>query len=206
MNATRRGAVKPSFSLARCRTCRGLGEILRQDRSSGPWHMRRGRIRQGRARVVIRAAILLLVLLSGPAREIQAQTPSPPPARPPGGFVAPLIAPPTQRVLPQEQPEIVPPTAPTVEAPEAPPPGPPVRVDRVQVEGVTVYDEAALRGLYGDVVGAAVPRARLDEVVQALQTRYREDGYILTLVRGEFQKTSEGQVIFVIRATEGYIS
>ena len=120
--------------------------------------------------------------------------------------MAPLIAPPTQRMLPQEQPEIVPPAAPTVETPEAPPAGPPVRVDRVQVEGVTVYDEATLRGLYGDVVGAAVPRARLDEVVQALQTRYREDGYILTLVRGEFQRTNEGQVVFVIRATEGYIS
>ena len=120
--------------------------------------------------------------------------------------MAPLIAPPTQRVLPQAQPEIVPPPAPTVEAPEAPPAGPPVRVDRVQVEGVTVYDEATLRGLYGDVVGAAVPRARLDEVVQALQARYREDGYILTLVRGEFQRTNEGQVVFVIRAIEGYIS
>ena len=67
--------------------------------------------------------------------------------------MAPLTAPPTQRVLPQEQPEIVPPAAPTVEAPEAPPAGPPVQVDRVQVEGVTVYDEATLRGLYGDVVG-----------------------------------------------------
>lgn len=120
--------------------------------------------------------------------------------------MAPLTAPPTQRVLPQEQPEIVPPAAPTVEAPEAPPAGPPIQVDRVQVEGVTVYDEATLRGLYGDVVGAAVPRARLDEVVQALQTRYREDGYILTVVSGEFRKTNEGQVVFVIRATEGYIS
>ena len=44
-------------------------------------------------------------------------------------------------------------------------------------------------------------------MVQALQTRYREDGYILTVVRGEFRKTNEGQVVFlVIRATEGYIS
>ena len=51
-----------------------------------------------------------------------------------------------------------------------------------------------------------MPRARLDEVVQALQTRYREDGYILTLVSGEFQRTNEGQVVFVIRAIEGYIS
>ncbi|MGD9616818.1 MAG: ShlB/FhaC/HecB family hemolysin secretion/activation protein [Alphaproteobacteria bacterium] len=96
--------------------------------------------------------------------------------------------------------------APTVEAPEAPPVGPPVRVDQVRVEGVTVYDDAALRALHGDLVGVDVPRARLDEAVQTLQTRYREDGYILTLVRGEFQRTTEGQVVFVIRAIEGYIS
>jgi hemolysin activation/secretion protein len=156
------------------------------------------------ARRSIRVSILLVVLLSGPAHEIQAQTPPPP--RSPQGLVAPLLAPPVPRALPPTQPTIVPPPAPTVEAPEAPPPGPPVRVDRVQVEGVTVYDEATLRGLYGDVVGAAVPRSRLDEVVQALQTRYREDGYILTLVKGEFQRTTEGQVVFVIRAIEGYIS
>ncbi|MGE3943569.1 MAG: ShlB/FhaC/HecB family hemolysin secretion/activation protein [Alphaproteobacteria bacterium] len=120
--------------------------------------------------------------------------------------MAPLITPPVQRVLPPPQPEIVPLPAPTVEAPEAPPVGPPVRVDQVRVEGVTVYDDAALRALHGDLVGVDVPRARLDEAVQTLQTRYREDGYILTLVRGEFQRTTEGQVVFVIRAIEGYIS
>lgn len=149
------------------------------------------------------AAILLLGLLSQPAGEVYAQAPTPPP---PPGAVAPLITPPVQRVLPPPQPEIVPLPAPTVEAPEAPPVGPPVRVDQVRVEGVTVYDDAALRALHGDLVGVDVPRARLDEAVQTLQTRYREDGYILTLVRGEFQRTTEGQVVFVIRAIEGYIS
>jgi hemolysin activation/secretion protein len=131
-----------------------------------------------------------------------AQAPGPPPA----GSIAPLIAPPVQRVLPPEQPEIAPQPAPALEAPEPPPVGPPVRVDRVRIEGVTVYDDATLRTLYGDVVGTTAPRARLDEIAQSLQTRYREDGYILTLVRGEFQRTAGGQVEFVIRAIEGYIS
>jgi hemolysin activation/secretion protein len=148
------------------------------------------------------AVILLLGLASEPASEVRAQTPPLPPA----GSVAPLITPPVQRVLPPAQPEIAPAPAPAVEAPEAPPPGPPVRIDQVRVEGVTVYDEAAVRALYGDIVGAEVPRARIDEIVQALQTRYREDGYILTLVRGEFQKTAGGRIVFVIRAIEGYIS
>src|SRR5207245_2091542 len=147
------------------------------------------------------AAALLLIpaLLGTPVGEARAQAPGAPAA------VAPLIAPPVPRVLPPAQPEIVPlPAAAPIEA--APPPeGPPVRVDQVRIEGVTVYDELSLRALYADVVGATVPRARLDEIAQALQARYRNDGYILTLVRGEFQK-SGGRVIFVIRAIEGYIS
>jgi len=147
------------------------------------------------------AAVLLLLLafLGAPVGEAQAQAPGVPAA------VAPLIAPPVPRVLPPVQPEVVPPAAPPSEAAPPPPAGPPVRVDQVRIEGVTVYDAESLRALYADVVGNTVPRARLDEIAQSLQTRYRDDGYILTLVRGEFQK-SDNQVVFVIRAIEGYIS
>lgn len=127
---------------------------------------------------------------------------APPPTLPPG-VLAPLT-PPTQRVLPPEQPEIVPPAAPP--APAGPPPsGAPVRVDRITIEGVTVYDPTSLQALYAGAIGPAVPRARLDEIVQALQARYREDGYILTLVRGEFVRAGP-EVVFVVRAIEGYIS
>lgn len=160
----------------------------------------------GRGRRLI-ALLPLLALLSKPAEEVYAQV-VPPPAAParPLPDDAPLIAPPIPRMLPPVQPEIAPPVAPpAAEAPQLPPPGPPVRVDQVRVEGVTVYDVESLRALYGDVVGATVPRARLDDIVQALQARYREDGYILTLVRGEFQRSGT-QVIFVVRAIEGYIS
>jgi hemolysin activation/secretion protein len=99
----------------------------------------------------------------------------------------------------------VPPVAAPSEAAPPPPAGPPIRIDQVRIEGVTVYDEESLRALYADVVGATVPRTRLDEIAQSLQQRYRDDGYILTLVRGEFQK-SGNQVIFVLHAIEGYIS
>ena len=134
--------------------------------------------RTHRGRTLLGAVFLLI--LSGMGVDVRAQAPGPPPA----GSVAPLIAPPVQRVLPPEQPEIAPQPAPTVEVPEPPPVGPPVRVDRVRIEGVTVYDDATLRALYSDVVGTTAPRAQLDEIAQSLQTRYREDGYILTLVRG----------------------
>jgi hemolysin activation/secretion protein len=124
------------------------------------------------------------------------------PAIPPGAGA--LQAPPVERVLPPEQPQVLPPAAPpsagTVEAPE----GGPVRVDEVRVQGVTAYDATALKALYADAVGPAVPRIRLDEIVRGLQTKYREDGYILTVVHGQFEK-SDGRIVFLIQAVEGYI-
>ena len=138
----------------------------------------------------------LAVLVAG-AMSAHAQTP-------PSAAVAPLQVPPTQRVIPPEQPQVLPPAA----APEAPPPAPeggPVRVDAVRLEGVTVYDEAALQALYGRVAGPAVQRVALDDIVRQLQKRYRDDGYILTVVHGQFER-KDNRIVFVIRAVEGYIS
>jgi len=118
----------------------------------------------------------------------------------------PLVSPPLPGVVPAPQPEVTPPPAIPPAPPAAPlPPGPPVRVDAVRVEGVTVYTPEAIAPLYADLVGTAVPRARLDAVVEELQTRYRTDGYILTVVRGEVQVVN-GRSVFVLRAIEGYIS
>ncbi|MBV9552815.1 MAG: ShlB/FhaC/HecB family hemolysin secretion/activation protein [Alphaproteobacteria bacterium] len=135
-------------------------------------------------------------------------------AVPPGGGAAPIIppsvsaplqAPPTERVLPPEQPQVLPPTPPPSAGAVEPPEGGPVRVDEIRIQGVTVYDAGALRAEYAGAVGAAVPRIQLDEIVRGLQTRYREDGYILTVVRGSFEKGNNGRVVFVIQAVEGYI-
>jgi len=116
---------------------------------------------------------------------------------------APLAAPPIPRVLPPEQPEVQPaPAQPS--PPPAPPEGAPVRVDEVHFEGVTVYNQATLQALAAGAVGTEVPRAKLDEIARALQTKYREDGYILTVVHGSFEGTKE-HVVFVVRAVEGYI-
>jgi hemolysin activation/secretion protein len=120
--------------------------------------------------------------------------------------IPPLISPPLPGVLPAPQPEITPPPG----VPQGPPPvpvpqGPPVRIDAVQVEGVTVYRLDSIAPLYASFVGTTVPRAQLDAVVGALQTRYRADGYILTVVRGELQVVN-GRTVFVLRAIEGYIS
>ncbi len=119
--------------------------------------------------------------------------------------IAPLLTPPVPKVVPQPTPEVLPPLAPPTAPAEAVPPGPPVRIDDVRIEGVTVYDPASLRPSYADLIGQTVSRERLLAVVEALQTRYRADGYILTTVHGEAEQ-HDGRLVFVIRATEGYIS
>jgi hemolysin activation/secretion protein len=120
--------------------------------------------------------------------------------------IPPLISPPLPGVVPPPQPEVAPRLAIPPAPPAAPlPEGPPVRLDAVRVEGVTVYKPEAIAPLYADLVGATVPRTRLDAVVDDLQTRYRTDGYILTVVRGEIQSVN-GRPVFVLRAIEGYIS
>jgi hemolysin activation/secretion protein len=120
--------------------------------------------------------------------------------------IAPLISPPLPGVLPAPQPRIVPPpVVPTPPAAAPLPQGPASHIDAVRVEGVTVYSAASLAPLYAGLVGATVPRARLDAVVENLQIRYRSDGYILTVVRGEIRQ-ADGRTIFVLRAVEGYIS
>ena len=139
------------------------------------------------------AAVALLPTLSALAQTV------PPSAE------APLMTSPIPRVMSPEQPEVMPPPARPSEGPVAAPEGGPVHVDELRIEGVTVYDQAALQAQFAGAVGPAVPRAQLDEIVRGLQTRYREDGYILTVVRGQFERAS-GRIVFVIRAVEGYIS
>ena len=127
-----------------------------------------------------------------------------PPPREFGG-AAPGIVSPVPGVTPPARPEIVPPAAPPAAPAPVVPEGPPVRIDEVWVEGVEVYEAASLQPLYADLVGPSVPRARLGEAVDALQRRYRGDGYILTVVRGQVEKVN-GRNVFILRAIEGYIS
>jgi hemolysin activation/secretion protein len=149
--------------------------------------------RQARASVVATGLILLVLSLCISAYGQAVDIP-------------PLISPPLPGVVPPPQPEVAPPPAIPPAPPAAPlPEGPPVRVDAVRVEGVTVYKPESIAPLYADLTGATVPRGRLDAVIEDLQTRYRTDGYILTVVRGEIQSVN-GRSVFVLRAIEGYIS
>jgi len=117
-----------------------------------------------------------------------------------------LISPPLPGVVPPPQPQVAPPLPIPPARPSAPlPQGPPVRIDAVRVEGVTVYALDSIAPLYADLVGATVPRERLDAVIDDLQTKYRSDGYILTVVRGKIRLVN-GRSVFILRAIEGYIS
>jgi hemolysin activation/secretion protein len=143
----------------------------------------------------VASALAVLALILSPARSALAQAID----------IAPFATPPVQKVLPTPSPEVLPPVLPGGPPPEAVPPGAPVHIDGVRVEGVTVYEPATVKPLYADLIGATVPREKLLAAVEALQTRYRDDGYILTTVHAAAE-TQGGKLIFVIRATEGYIA
>src|SRR5437762_9928017 len=55
---------------------------------------------------------------------------------------APLLTPPVPRVLPPPTPDVLPPLTRPQAPREAVSPGPPLRIDEVRLEGITVYDPA----------------------------------------------------------------
>ena len=108
---------------------------------------------------------VLLGLLGGPAL---AQTP------PPAGS-------PLPRVLPEAPPGVA---APTPAAPLAAPavPAATVAVTAVSVEGVTAYPKGAFAEETRNLIGPAVPLARIEAARNAVLRRYRADGYVLSAV------------------------
>ena len=118
-----------------------------------------------------------------------------------------VIAPPTspiQQMQPPTQPEVAPPVAAPPEAvPEET--GAPIHITSVAINGSTVYPTAQLAAFFTGIEGATVPRSRIAEAVRALQTKYREDGYFLTVVRASLEPVPSGELLRV-QVIEGYIS
>jgi hemolysin activation/secretion protein len=121
------------------------------------------------------------------------------------GQVAPPSSP-IERVLPEAQPQAQPrllqPPAPAPAGPEG---GPPVTLRSVEITGATEYSTAELAGFYAGIVGQTVPQDRVANVVRDIQTKYRNDGYFLTVVRGAIEPEDAGPVLR-IRVIEGFIS
>ncbi len=100
----------------------------------------------------------------------------------------------------------MPPLLPTP-APGAPevPAGPPVTIQAVEVQGATAYKPGELEPYYSGIVGKSVPLGQISTVLQQIQTKYRNDGYVLTVVRGTVEPVG-GRSTLRIRVVEGFIS
>ncbi len=83
--------------------------------------------------------------------------------------------------------------------------GPPVTIRSVEITGATEYTTAELAQFYAGVVNQTVPQDRVANVVRDIQTKYRNDGYFLTVVRGAIEPADAGPVLRV-RVIEGFIS
>jgi hemolysin activation/secretion protein len=119
---------------------------------------------------------------------------------------APLTTSPIERAQPEAQPRAVPPLLPTP-APGAPevPAGPPVTIQAVDVQGATAYKPGELEPYYSGIIGKSVPLGQVSTVLQQIQGRYRNDGYVLTVVRGTVEPV-DGRSTLRIRVVEGFIS
>src|SRR5579863_2148583 len=118
------------------------------------------------------------------------------------------IAPPSspiERAVPERQPQAV---SPLIVAPSTPAPaeeGPVVTIHAVEIEGATVYPPANLTKFYGGIVDRPLPVGEISAILERIQTKYREDGYFLTLVRGAIEPAN-GTSTLRIRVIEGFIA
>jgi hemolysin activation/secretion protein len=122
---------------------------------------------------------------------------------PAGGPVNPVPqGSPIPRMLPAPGPAVNAPS-PTPTAPSGPElTGPPVLVSGVSFEGLTVYPETEFAREAQDLIGPAVPVAKIDAVRQAIVQRYRRDGYSLATI--SVKVGANGQLRFIV--TEGRIA
>lgn len=79
-----------------------------------------------------------------------------------------------------------------------------VTLSAVRVEGSTVYSAEQLQTLTSAYVGREIGGAEIYALAQALTTRYRNDGYFLSLVIVPPQSVAGG--VLTLRAIEGYVA
>lgn len=116
---------------------------------------------------------------------------------------------------PRPTPPLLPPAPPPAEIPPitvvppsmaVPPGAEKVRfvLRAIVVKGATVYSGEALQALYADLIGTEISVARLFELAEQIQRKYRDDGYFLARVIVPPQTASNG--VFELQVIEGYIS
>lgn len=71
-------------------------------------------------------------------------------------------------------------------------------------EGVTAYPTETLRSLYGHLLGKEVTVAEVFQAANAIELRYRQDGFVTSRVLVPEQTVSDGR--FVVRVVEGHVA
>jgi hemolysin activation/secretion protein len=74
----------------------------------------------------------------------------------------------------------------------------------VIVEGATVYPPDVIGGFYKARLGQSVTLQEIFDIAAAIETKYRDDGYILTRVIVPVQRIEGGRV--TLRVIEGYVA
>lgn len=85
--------------------------------------------------------------------------------------------------------------------------GPQFVLGSLVFEGVSVYSEAELRPYYSDYVGRRIGIGDLDTITQAIQARYRNDGYIITrvVVAAQTRALDVENAVITVRVVEAYV-
>ena len=123
---------------------------------------------------------------------------------PPAIAPAPLQTNPIPGVTPGGTPNITPPAA-TPNAPLGAEDGRSVQVESVEIDGVTVYSTEQTQELFAALHTGTVTVGQISEAAQALQVRYRDDGYVLTKVTASLAP-KDGGVVVKVSVVEGYIA
>lgn len=162
-----------------------------------------GRIGQRLAAGLAAAGLLVLVGLPGTPARLAAQTQSEPPAQlPPAAEAAPRRQ--RQDFLPERDliPELdlsTPGSGPVVAET-----GPRFTLVDLKLDGVTAYEPEALQALYADQLGQSISLSGLYAIANAIEARYRADGYILSRALVPAQSVEDG--VFRIQVIEGFVS
>jgi len=77
-------------------------------------------------------------------------------------------------------------------------------LNRLTVDGVTVYSAETLRAVYEDSLGKEITLAEIYRIANALSSKYRNDGFILSQVIVPAQAVEGGVVR--LQAIEGYVA
>lgn len=156
------------------------------------------------SRIVRRGGMAALLALTGSSAALAQVVPVQVP-----GQIVPSSASPdrvTREIAPEALPGGVEPAAPAGLNAPPPPPGSEQVVFTVQdvvLEGSTVYGPDDIRPFWDEFAGRQASLADMYRVAQEITAKYRNDGYILSLVFVPEQTVADGRVR--LQAVEGYI-